>query len=235
MILFARSPKGKLLRRLRRLHDRYYEAPSTEIATVAAYLETLAELRDIETPRRPRGPRIHLGCGEHRIRGWINADLAFTGAQDLLADLGQALPFRNESAQFIHSEDLLEHMDLAQGLALLRECYRVLRPGGVMRLLTPDAAAIVEHIYLRPEKRHLRWCDRELGAGSRVEALNMHFRMNGEHRFIYDFDYLRHVLSEIGFSVRRVRWNDSAYRELRFLDLRNFGLNLFVEAEKRAT
>jgi len=101
-----------------------------------------------------------------------------------------------------------------------------------MRLLTPDAAAIVKRVYQNAEARHAHWCGRELGTSEPVEALNMHFRMNGEHRFIYDYPYLRKVLEVVGFQVRRVRWNESRHRELRYLDLRDFGLNVFVEAEK---
>ncbi len=56
--------------------------------------------------------------------------------------------------------------------------------------------------------------------------------MNGEHRFIYDEELLRSVLHEVGFEVRRVRYNQSADRHLRFLDLRDFGLNLFFECVK---
>ena len=62
----------------------------------------------------------------------------------------------------------------------------------------------------------------------------MHLRMNGEHRFVYDSSRLREVLGGLGFSVRRVRWNRSSHPELRFLDLRDFGLNLLLEATKPA-
>lgn len=232
MILWARSPKQKLRRRLRGLHDRYYDAPSTEPATIAEYLATLAELRSLETAGKVVGPCLHLGCGEHRIDGWINGDFAMTGAQDLLLDVRRPLPFADASLHFIHSEDLLEHIDLDEGRSLIAECFRVLKPGGVMRLLTPDAAAIVKRVYLDAEARHLRWCRRELAAGDPCEALNMHFRMSGEHRFLYDYPFLRKALDDAGFGVARVRWNESRHRELRFLDLRDFGLNVFVEAEK---
>ena len=232
MILWARSPKQKLRRRLRALHDRYYDAPSTEVATIAEYLTTLEELRSIETSGKLGGPRLHLGCGEHRMEGWINTDFAMTGAQDVLLDVRRPLPFGDASVRFIHSEDLIEHIDLDDGRRLIEECFRVLEPGGVMRLLTPDATTIVKRVYLDGEPRHLRWCGRELAAGDPCEALNMHFRMNGEHRFLYDYPFLRKTLIDTGFRVTRVRWNESRHRELRFLDLRDFGLNVFVEAEK---
>lgn len=232
MILFARSQKQKLMRRLRALHDRYYDAPTTEAATVAEYLQTLADIRQHEAPAYPRGPRLHLGCGEHRIGGWINADFILSGAQDALVDVRRGLPFRSSSIRFIHSEDLLEHIELEEGLRLLGECHRVLKPGGVMRLLTPDASAIVKRVYLAAEARHLQWCDREFSADEPVEALNMHFRMNGEHRFLYDYPYLKKALEKTGFKVTRVKWNASRHRELQYLDLRDFGLNVLVEAEK---
>jgi formamidopyrimidine-DNA glycosylase len=101
-----------------------------------------------------------------------------------------------------------------------------------MRLLTPDLKALVEEVYLGRKSRHIRWCNAYLGAKGPCESLNMHLRMNGDHRFIYDEEHLRHILEEIGFVVRRVRCNRSSHRRLRFLDLRDFGLNLFLECTK---
>ena len=101
-----------------------------------------------------------------------------------------------------------------------------------MRLLTPDLRALVERVYLQREPRHIAWCDAQLSAASPCEALNMHLRMNGEHRFVYDEEHLTETLTAIGFRVRRVRHNWSPVRELRYLDLRDFGLNLFLEAVK---
>ena len=72
-----------------------------------------------------------------------------------------------------------------------------------------------------------------LEADDPCAALNMHMRMSGEHRFIYDEEHLTALLREIGFDVRRVRYNWSRVPELRFLDLRDFGLNLFIECIKR--
>ena len=73
--------------------------------------------------RHSSGPRLHLGCGEHRLGGWINADFAFTGAQDTLFDVRHSLPLRDGSIRFIHSEDLLEHVDLEEGRRLVAECH----------------------------------------------------------------------------------------------------------------
>jgi formamidopyrimidine-DNA glycosylase len=101
-----------------------------------------------------------------------------------------------------------------------------------MRVLTPDLRALVQAIYIDRAHEHLTWCRQLLAANGPCEALNMHLRMNGEHRFVYDEEHLTEVLKDFGFRVRRVRYNWSPVRELRYLDLRDFGLSMFLEAVK---
>ena len=111
----------------------------------------------------------------------------------------------------------------------------MLRPGGVLRLLTPDLRAIVDRVYLERQPRHLTFCRLNLQAEGPCEALNMWLRMEGgAHRFVWDYELLERNLVETGFSVRRVSFNRSRHASLRYLDLRNFDLNLFVEATKPA-
>ena len=175
--------------------------------------------------------KLHLGCGDHILDGWCNVDVS--PPRDLCANLAQAIPVRTETVDFIHSEDFLEHIELEDAKRFLGECFRVLKPGGVMRLLTPDLRAIVERVYLRRDALHLAWCHTFLKTESPCEALNMHMRMEDHaHRFVYDYETLSRILRGIGFRVRRVAYNKSRDPLLRYLDLRNFGLNLFVEATK---
>jgi predicted SAM-dependent methyltransferase len=238
--LTLRLTLARLDRRLRSLQDAYYDAAGKDEEIIREYLRTLAEARRLdgrrsaETAAGAPAPRVHLGCGDHSLEGWLNVDFLRASAADLLADAARGLPFRDASVGFVHSEDLLEHLDLEGGTVLVRECFRVLRPGGVLRLLTPDLAAIIDRVYVRRDARHLAWCRAQLSTEDPCEALNMHLRMKGEHRFVYDEDRLRGLLERAGFQVIRAEYNRSAHRELRYLDLRDFGLNLFVEATKPA-
>ena len=221
----------RVRRRLRRLQRAYYDAPAKNEALIVDYFQALELARSLVAPHEG-GRCLHLGCEDHRLGGWINVDIVRSGAVDVQADLSRPLPFPDGSMDFIHSEDLLEHLEPKAGRHLLAECFRVLRPGGVMRLLTPDLERLVEDVYLYPRARHLAWSGAYLGAATPCEALNAHCRMGGEHRFIYDFPYLGDVLIGIGFRVRRASWNRSRHPSLRYLDLRDFGLNLFLEATK---
>lgn len=212
-------------RRLRKLQRAYYDAPAKDDAIIVRYLD---ELRAARGTMRP-GRALHAGSGGHNIDGWINVDRSDA---DVLADLSFSIPFRSESLDYIHSEDFIEHLELAGGRQFIAEAYRVLKRGGVMRVLTPELRALIQKIYIDRDPRHIRWCDVQLDARGACESLNMHLRMNGEHRFIYDEEHLAALLTAAGFKVRRASWNRSRESALRFLDLRDFGLNLFLEAVK---
>jgi predicted SAM-dependent methyltransferase len=212
--------------RLRAIQRRYYRGDESAIPE---YFAALAAAR--KALNLPNKTALHLGSGAYHIEGWINVDL-IQDRPDVVADLTRTLPFASESADYIHTEDFIEHVELEHGRAFLRECFRVLRPRGVMRLLTPDLDALVRRVYLDRERRHIAWCANSFGTTSAAEALNMHMRMNGDHRFIYDDELLAREMKAAGFRVRRVRYNRSPEPFLRFLDVRDFGLNLFFEGVK---
>jgi predicted SAM-dependent methyltransferase len=83
------------------------------------------------------GLRLHIGCGRNHLPGWVNIDLAGLGA-DLPWDLRHRLPFYDGSSAAIFHEHLLEHLPIDGALSLLRECWRLLRPGGILRVGVPD-------------------------------------------------------------------------------------------------
>lgn len=228
----------RLDRRLRGLQNAYYDGEKKDEAVIVEYFRTLDAARALYLgaagPANVRYRRcVHLGSGDHRISGWINIDFDPAMPVDVAADLRRDMPLRSASVDLIHSEDFLEHVDADRGKHVIAECYRVLRSGGVMRVLTPDLRALVDELYVRRNPRHLRWCRAYLDADGPCASLNMHMRMDGEHRFIYDEEHLTRLLREAGFDVRRVRYNWSPVPELRYLDLRDFGLNLFLECVKR--
>ena len=226
---------GRFSAQLRELQRQYYEGSSKDDSVILEYLRVLAEARAEELAAHPSESRplaLHIGSGGHYLAGWKNADVDFSGPLDLIMDATTVLPFRRDSLDYIHSEDFIEHIDGAAGKRFLEEAFRVLKPGGVMRLLTPDLRLLVERVYLDRERHHLQWCRSYLAADGACEALNMHLRMDGEHRFIYDEELLTSLLTRAGFSVRRVAYNTSPDPFLRYLDLRDFGLSLFLEAHK---
>jgi predicted SAM-dependent methyltransferase len=95
----------------------------------------------------PQEKALHVGSGGHTLIGWINADIIMSAPTDIVFDIAEGFPFKSESFQWIHSEDLLEHLDQDTGRLFATEAFRVLKPGGVMRILTPDLYKIVKSVY----------------------------------------------------------------------------------------
>ena len=81
---------------------------------------------------------LHIGCGKVILQDWINIDLDALEGVDLVYDIKKGIPFNNNTIKYIFAEHFLEHLTREEGLFFLKECHRVLRKGGVLRLSTPN-------------------------------------------------------------------------------------------------
>lgn len=85
---------------------------------------------------------LNLGCGDWLAKSngkqkWVNLDLTQHDGVDIVADLEDGLPFPSESADYINLSHVLEH--IRNYVPLLMECYRVLKPGGILHIKVPHA------------------------------------------------------------------------------------------------
>ncbi|MFP5319124.1 MAG: class I SAM-dependent methyltransferase [Acidimicrobiia bacterium] len=171
-------------------------------------------------------PKLHLGSGSIRLEGWLNADLI---AGDVHLNLKRRLPVPDGTFAYVFGEHVIEHLSEAAGQRLLREVRRVLRPGGVLRLTTPDLRKLID-IY---EDRSpvvdrdafgaylSEITDRPIGRPAQI--LNAELRLWG-HRHIYDQDDLTARLREAGFtSVERCDAGISAHPQLHGLERHGSG------------
>jgi hypothetical protein len=83
---------------------------------------------------------LNLACGGIYITNddWINLDYVSSSPFVRQANLLETLPFDSNSISLVYSSHFLEHIPLHQVPSFLKECYRVLKPGGVIRLVLPD-------------------------------------------------------------------------------------------------
>jgi len=96
----------------------------------------------------PEGPAcLNVGCGSFFFPEWTNVDLApARGVQ--ACDIRRPLPFPDASFDATYSSHVLEHLAPADGRAFLGEQLRVLKPGGICRVVVPDLESICRE-YLR--------------------------------------------------------------------------------------
>ncbi len=169
--------------------------------------------------------KVHLGCGPNVMPGWVNVDYNPDFQPEVVADLNETFPFESGTVDFIHSEGCLCQFDLQAGYHFLSECFRILKQGGVMRLLTPDLRQLVGRYVDGVENGDNTLVDlwnREVGielkTNTLAEVLNIGIR--DLHNFIYDEDMLTLVLQECGFEAKKVAYQQAGPVELRGLDVR---------------
>ena len=140
------------------------------------------------------GLQLHLGSGGNNLPGWVNIDLIGARA-DVAWDLRHPLPFPDRSAEAVFLEHVLEHMTVAEGMTVLRHCFQVLAPGGVVRVGVPDAGR-----YARSYAEGTGTID-ELRPGrpTRMLALGEVFQEHG-HVSAWDGETLVLVVAAVGFS-----------------------------------
>lgn len=85
---------------------------------------------------------LNVGCGHHRHPDWVNVDMYDSDGGIIVHDLRTPLPFADSTFDVVYHSHALEHFDREQGERLLRECWRVLTPGGVLRVAVPDLEQI---------------------------------------------------------------------------------------------
>ena len=172
-----------------------------------------------------RGLKLHFGCGSVRLDGWVNIDLAarvreLATPPDFTLDVRQRLPFPGGSARLIYHEHLMEHLTIEEGTRCLRDWLRVLEPGGVLRVATPDLEYLVERY--GGAWRDQAWLAQPEYAfvQTRAEMMNVAFRW-WDHRYLYDGEELGRRMREAGFdSVRRCAFRESGVPELVGLETR---------------
>ena len=95
----------------------------------------------------PSKRRINIGGGKWYQPRWENVDFmdndTFVDYQiDLRANV--ELPFQNDSVEIVFSSHCFEHISDENSLFTLCECYRVLAPGGTIRISVPDMDKAIE-------------------------------------------------------------------------------------------
>ena len=149
--------------------------------------------------------RLHIGCGSRLLQGWLNCDYDPQSFSTFFLDATQRLPFDTNSVSAIHCEHMLEHISFLDGQALVGDMYRVLEPGGVLRLSTPNLQKVLDLRSFESEaSRYITWATDAFALPSLPSrygaVVNNLFRSWG-HQFLWDPVDLRHVLEQAGFRM----------------------------------
>jgi predicted SAM-dependent methyltransferase len=187
---------------------------------------------------------VNIGCAEEGKPGWVNVDVVRAAGVNCIYDCRRDLPFADASVRGIFTEHFLEHIDYTEELpSFLSECHRVLVPGGVMRIIVPDAERYIRAYCAEgwddlTAVRRLNPDHTDGHYGSRfhtkMEVVNAVFRQYFEHKYAYDFATLEFVLRRYGFDeVLHQSVGQSCRPELAIDKPDRAAESLYVEAVKR--
>jgi ubiquinone/menaquinone biosynthesis C-methylase UbiE len=100
--------------------------------------------------------KLNLGCGLDVRDGYINIDVRKVHPKILVLDLEKELlkPFPDNSVEEIIAKDFIEHLSWRVVEDFLKDCYRVLKPGGRMYIQVPDMEAIAKKVILNPSFKY---------------------------------------------------------------------------------
>jgi predicted SAM-dependent methyltransferase len=171
---------------------------------------------------REQQPRLQIGSGPHFFPGWLNTDYFPVSREFVFMDATKQFPLPSDTFELSFSEHIIEHIPYEGGENMLRETFRVLKPGGVVRVATPDLTKFIglfkpQHTQL--EKDYMKWAVDTYYPEVKLYmpgfVLN-NFVRNWGHLFIYDPDTLKITLERAGFvDVRQCEPGESQVAGLR--------------------
>jgi len=132
-----------------------------------------------------------------------------------------SIPFPGGSVDYLYSSHLLEHLFKEDAKKLLKEAYRVLKKGGIVRICIPDLEYAIS-LYQK---------------GDKEQALRYFFTTSksgyfSRHQYMYDFDLLSQLLEEAGFAcIQRCSYRQGKTPDIEVLDDRPEE-TLYVESSK---
>lgn len=149
--------------------------------------------------------KLEIGSGPVKGQnGWITLDLSMNA--DLYWDLCKSLPFPDKSVAMIYSSHVLEHFSYPDLVRLLKECLRILKPGGSFSACVPDARLYVQG-YINPDAFDQKLLSYKPGVISTqgIDIINYIAYMDGHHKYMFDRGNLVRVLSLVGFAKVHLR------------------------------
>jgi predicted SAM-dependent methyltransferase len=143
--------------------------------------------------------KLHLGCGQKFLEGWLNIDKIPCKSAVVVDDVATLDTVQDGSADLIYACHVLEHFGRHEVESVLSCWNRKLKNGGRIRIAVPDFEAVCKR-YL--EKREIREVTGFICGGQRNE--------HDYHKMIFDFESLGLLLQKSGFEqIVRYDWRET--------------------------
>lgn len=179
-------------------------------------------LREFQVASTTGTVKVNIGSGGKPLSGWINTDVVWKAHSYL--DATKPWPIPQASVDFIYADNVIEHITLENGRNLFRNSFIALKPGGVIRLATPDVESVARQ-YLENGELARQGIERNREKGRDFKypvQLLWQVYVGAKHYlgFCYDYQSISEEMAAAGFGVARQRAGVSEYPALRNLEQR---------------
>ena len=146
---------------------------------------------------RDKGGKLHLGCGTDYLDGYINIDSSPDVGADLVMDVSRLVYFRDECIERIECYHFIEHLDYYFAIRMLKQFYRILKPGGMVLMELPNFDVCVRSLgqYFENNGFDLAMC----GIYGHPPAITED-GISQLHKWGWTFAALENELDKIGFT-----------------------------------
>lgn len=159
--------------------------------------------------------KLHLGCGSNYLKGWCNIDAyqpvdsdthrgTFHIAPDIWSDI-MSVPARDNTVDVIMTQHVVEHFYRHQVISLLKEFFRILKPGGTLVTEMPDLSRILmllRFLPFRPNYPIEMNANRDMILaqlyGASWEANDQGYPY---HKYLWKRDEFCLILNQIGYNI----------------------------------
>jgi predicted SAM-dependent methyltransferase len=182
--------------------------------------------------------KLQLGASVTPLDGWLNTDLTPEVPGVVYLNATRPFPFDDATLDYIFCEHMIEHVDYDGATTMLRESFRVLKPGGTIRIATPDLRILLglNAMEKTPMQNEYIECIisnlfPDVTDCKATFVINNAFRFWG-HQFLYDAETLKAALARCGFGgLKEYKPGESDDPNLR--DLESHGRRMGNEAINR--
>lgn len=119
------------------------------------FLSSIQKIRlGIRTPPPGFNPplKLDLGCGGAKKKGFIGIDAILGPGVDIKHNIEEGIPFPDNSVDEIYTSHFLEHVQNRKVPFVLKECARVLKAKGKVRIEVPDLEKSLDKFLKMSEK-----------------------------------------------------------------------------------
>ena len=173
--------------------------------------------------------KLHIGCGFNILDGWLNTNYFPRKKSILHLDATKPFPFEDQQFAFVFSEHMIGHLDYDGSIFMLKECKRVLRPGGRIRISIASLPFMID-LYnenkTELQQNYLEWASANSFKNRPPEVSDTYVINNlmvaWGNLFFYDEKTLRQKFELAGFtdivSSTICESNEEHLRDLEYLD-----------------